>query len=116
MSTRVTQHEPVAGRPSRGLGLAAAALAIVVALAIAFTLSQGNGTSPSDVQPAHPRVEDSRRVINEHEATIVPDESLAVDKFHPGHPRAPENRREKIDALRQQETELDRPEWDNRIP
>ena len=60
MSTNVTREKPIAD-PSQGLGLAAAGLAIVVAIGIGFALSEGNAASPSDVQPAHPQVTDSRR-------------------------------------------------------
>jgi hypothetical protein len=61
MSANVTREKPVAG-PSTGLGLAAAGLAIVVAIGIGFALSEDTAALPSDVQPAHPQVSDSRRV------------------------------------------------------
>lgn len=70
MSTSVTQQKPVADRPGRGLGLAAAGLAVLIAIGVGSAMSEDNAASPSDVQPAHPQVSDSRRV----KAQIIADQ------------------------------------------
>ncbi|HEU5114092.1 MAG TPA: hypothetical protein VFU96_12315 [Acidimicrobiia bacterium] len=143
MSTSATQPGTTtrAGRSGKGLGIAAAALAVVIAAGFVFAVNQGNDATRSAVQsepsgPAQAAAErHADRVAAQAQAESHPGfniektkmelaNQVAVISEYPG--LNPEKTRTEmlIDKLdeqiyvpsTEQATELNQPEWDNRIP